>query len=174
MLGESFSKDQKESKLQQMNEIELLITTLENTPSLIIPLVREAPPAILKRRPALGVWSAHEHACHLPGVHPLFFSRLDLMLRETNPVIKPYFPHVDDEDGALLKVDLDEALERFVKERQQLTERLRQLSPQDWARTAEHGEYSHYSVFIMFRHLALHDMMHAYHIEDLLLKKDWT
>jgi hypothetical protein len=25
----------------------------------------------------------------------------------------------------------------------------------------------------MFRHLALHDLMHAYHIEELLLKKDW-
>jgi hypothetical protein len=40
-------------------------------------------------------------------------------------------------------------------------------------RTAKHGEYSHYSVFIMFRHLALHDFLHAYRIEELLLKKDW-
>jgi hypothetical protein len=43
----------------------------------------------------------------------------------------------------------------------------------DWNRTAEHGEYSHYSVFIMFRHLALHDFFHAYRIEELLLKKEW-
>lgn len=39
---------------------------------------------------------------------------------------------------------------------------------------AEHGEYSHYSVFIMFRHLALHDFFHAYRIEELLLKKEWA
>ena len=50
----------------------------------------------------------------------------------------------------------------------------RQLSAADWARTAEHGEYSHYSVFIMFRHLALHDFFHAYRIEELLLKKEWA
>ena len=25
----------------------------------------------------------------------------------------------------------------------------------------------------MFRHLALHDCLHAYRIEELLLKKDW-
>ena len=29
-------------------------------------------------------------------------------------------------------------------------------------------------VFIMFRHLALHDFLHAYRIEELLLKKDWA
>jgi hypothetical protein len=48
------------------------------------------------------------------------------------------------------------------------------LSAGDWNRTAEHGEYSHYSVFIMFRHLALHDFFHAYRIEELLLKKEWS
>ena len=156
-----------------MNTVESLITVLEQAPSIIVPMVREVPPAVLKRRPAAGVWSAHEHACHLPAVHPLFFSRLELMLRETHPVIKPYLPHVDDEGGALLQVDLEEALERFARERVLLVGRLRKLSLEDWQRTAEHEEYSHYSIFIMFRHLALHDMMHAYHIEDLLLKKDW-
>jgi hypothetical protein len=156
-----------------MNSIESLIATLEYTPSLIIPLVREVPEAVLKRRPAPGVWSAHEHACHLPAVHPLFFSRLELMLRETHPFIKPYFPDVDDEEDALLKVNLDEVLDRFARDRRLLTQQLRQLSPEDWTRTGEHDEYTHYSVFIMFRHLALHDMMHAYHIEELMLKKDW-
>jgi hypothetical protein len=29
-------------------------------------------------------------------------------------------------------------------------------------------------VFIMFRHLALHDFLHGYRIEELLLKKDWA
>jgi hypothetical protein len=29
-------------------------------------------------------------------------------------------------------------------------------------------------VFIMFRHLALHDFLHAYRIEECLLRKDWT
>jgi hypothetical protein len=69
-------------------------------------------------------------------------------------------------------MDLDEALNRFVRERQQLVERLKGLSAEDWQRTAAHGEYRHYSVFIMFRHLAMHDRLHAYRREELLLQKE--
>ena len=139
-----------------------------------MPLVRAVPLNILKRRPAPHVWSAHEHACHLAQVHPLFFSRLDLMLNHDQPIIKPYFPDVDEADDALLSVDLDDALTRFVDDRRSLVARLKTLTPDEWQRTAEHGEYNQYSVFIMFRHLALHDLMHAYQIEELLLKKDWA
>lgn len=57
--------------------------------------------------------------------------------------------------------------------RQRLVDRLKRLSLEDWQRTAEHGEYTHYSVFIMFRHLVLHDMFHAHGIEELLLKINW-
>ncbi|HXP82389.1 MAG TPA: DinB family protein, partial [Verrucomicrobiae bacterium] len=74
---------------------------------------------------------------------------------------------------ALLKLNLDEAMARFSRDRRNLVERLKSLSPVDWERRAEHGEYTHYSVFIMFRHLAMHDMFHAYRIEELLLKNDW-
>jgi hypothetical protein len=28
-------------------------------------------------------------------------------------------------------------------------------------------------VYIMFRHLLTHEMLHAYRIEELMLKKDW-
>jgi hypothetical protein len=158
---------------KSMNDPNAVIAALENAPSIILPLVREVPPEILKRRPQPNKWSAHEHACHLAAVHPLMLSRLDLMLSESCPYIKPYLPDVDDADDALLKVDLDEAMERFVRDRQGLIERLQGLSAEAWQRTAEHGEYSRYSVLIMFRHLAMHDMLHAYRIEELSLKKDW-
>jgi hypothetical protein len=107
-------------------------------------------------------------------VHQLFFERLDLMLASPAPVITPYQPGEQDADDLLLKMNLDASFERFASDRVRLVERLRRLSAAEWARAAEHGEYSHYSVFIMFRHLALHDFFHAYRIEELLLKKDWA
>ena len=156
-----------------MNNLDVVVTSLERAPAIIVPLVREVPQAILKRRPKPGKWSAHEHACHLATIHPIMLARLDLMLTEQMPRIVPYFPSSNEENGALLNVDLDEAMERFSRDRQRLVQRLRGLSAEDWQRTADHGEYTQYSVFIMFRHLAMHDMLHAYRIEELLLKNDW-
>jgi hypothetical protein len=156
-----------------MNTTETLIEALARAPSIIVPLVREVRPSILRRRPAPGRWSAHEQACHLAHVHRLFFERLDQMLLEPAPVIRPYNPGEQEPDDHLSKMDLDESLDRYVADRERLVARLRQLGPADWTRTARHPEYRDYSVFIMFRHLALHDFLHAYRIEEILLRPDW-
>jgi hypothetical protein len=157
-----------------MDAVLAVIEALERAPGVVVPLVGEVAAGVLKRRPSPGRWSAHEHACHLAHVHRLFFERLDYMLASPAPVIRPYDPGQSDPDDFLLEMDLDESLERYVADRRRLVARLRDLSAAEWSRTAEHGEYSHYSVFIMFRHLALHDFFHAYRIEELLLKREWN
>jgi DinB family protein len=159
---------------ERPSSIPAVIDALRRAPEIVVPLVREMPPAILRRRPAPRRWSAHEHACHLAYVHALFFDRLDYMLRDPVPVIRPYLPGEQDADDLLLRMDLEAALARFAADRTRLVARLEALGPADWARTAEHGEYRTYSVFIMFRHLALHDFLHAYRIEELLLRPDWA
>jgi hypothetical protein len=157
-----------------MNSVPAVLDALERAPAIVVPLVREVPPALLRRRPKPGKWSAHEHACHLSVVHGLFFGRLDQFLAEPAPVFRPYDPGHETPDDALLKLDLDGCLRAFAADRARLVERLRTLAPAEWARTAEHPQYSHYSVFIMFRHLALHDFLHAYRIEQLLLERAWS
>ena len=151
-----------------------VIDALERAPAIVVPLVHEMPQVLLKRRPAPGKWSAHEHACHLAVVHRLFFERLDQMLAAPAPVITPYDPDRNEPEDRLLRMNLPEALEQYVEDRRRLVARVRTLAREDWERTAEHGEYSHYSVFIMFRHVALHDFLHAYRIEELLLRKEWA
>lgn len=151
-----------------------VIEALERAPSLILPLVREVPESLLKRRPKPGKWSAHEHACHLAAVQPMFAERLDLILAQPHPTIRPYLPEKEHAEDALLAVDLEGALGRFQRERALLVARLRQLQPEEWDRTAAHPEYSRYSLFILFRHAAMHDMLHAYRIEECLLNRDWA
>ena len=154
-------------------DTQTLIASLEAAPGIIIGLVREVPPQNLKRRPSPNKWSAHEHACHLTTGHETFLARLDLMLTAALPRIKSMQPSADEEAGSLLSVDLDEALGRYARERAQVVERLKELSPEDWQRTAEHEAFSHYSVHIMWRHVLMHEMLHAYRIDELMLKKDW-
>ena len=156
-----------------MSDTTTLIAALENAPGVIIPLIREVPLQYLKRRPSPTKWSAHEHACHLAASDAPFLARLGLMLSAPVPFIKSISPSPEEESGALLSVDLNEALDRYVRERAALVKRLKELSAEDWRRTAEHEAFGHYSVWIMFRHLLTHEMLHAYRIEELLLKKDW-
>lgn len=156
-----------------MSNTDILISALENAPGVIIPLIREVPPQILKRRPSPAKWSAYEHAIHLSGTVAPFLARLDMILTTPEPFIKSIENSAEDEAGAMLDLDLDESLDRYVRERAALVERLKLLTPDEWQKTAVHEAFDHYSVFMMFRHLLNHEMLHAYRIEELLLKKDW-
>jgi hypothetical protein len=157
-----------------MNETDALISALGTAPGVIIPLIREVPPNILKRRPGLAKWSAYEHAIHLSQSDLAFRARLELILSTPEPLIEAIENSPEDEAGAMLEIDLDESLDRYTRERASLVESLKQLSPEEWRKTAVHEAFDHYSVFIMFRHLLNHEMLHAYRIEELLLKKDWS
>jgi hypothetical protein len=156
-----------------MSDTTILISALETAPGVIIPLIREVPLQILKRRPAPAKWSAYENAIHLSQSDASFRARLDLILSTPEPFIKTIENSAEDEAGAMLEIDLDESLDRYVRERATLVERLKKLSTDEWQKTAEHEAFDHYSVWIMFRHLLNHEMLHAYRIEELLLKKDW-
>lgn len=156
-----------------MSDTTILISALGTAPGVIIPLIREVPPQILKRRPSPGKWSAYENAIHLSQSDVAFRARLDLILSTPEPVIKTIENSAEDEAGAMLEVDLDESLDRYVRERDALVTRLNQLSAEEWQKPAVHEAFDHYSVFIMFRHLYVHEMHHAYLIEQLMLKNDW-
>jgi hypothetical protein len=160
--------------MPKQEQIASALDQLTRGPAVVRELIYAMPPELRKRRPAPGVWSAHEHAVHLPAVQPIMLRRLEMMLSEPGCKIKSYEPSRDDQDGALLALDLDAEMDRFERERAALIERLRTLTPGQWAITADHEEYSQYSVFIMFRHIGLHDFHHAYKIEERLLRKDWT
>src|SRR5258708_39463999 len=98
-------------------DTQTLIATLEAAPGIIIGLVREVPPQNLKRRAAPNKWSAHEHACHISTGQATFLSRLELMLSEPFPQIKSMEQTPEEEAGSMLSIDLDEVLDRYVRER---------------------------------------------------------
>ena len=89
-----------------------LIATLEAAPGIIIGLIREVAPQNLKRRPMPNKWSAHEHACHLALMEPMWAARAERILTEDNPAIVSYEP--DDEDPhRLLAMDRDELIDDY-------------------------------------------------------------
>ena len=157
----------------QSFDVSAVLDQLARGPMLVRQVIYDIPFNHRKRRPAPGVWSAHEHAVHLAMVDPIMIRRLDYMLSDPSPHIQSYEPSRDDQDGALLNLDLDTEMDRYAHQRVEFIERLHQLSEEQWQITAEHDEYSHYGIFIMARHIGLHDLHHAYKIEERMLRKSW-
>jgi len=156
-----------------VNNPQPVLTALENTPALLVPLILEVPEAVRKRRPQPGKWSAHEHFCHLAIQHPPMMERLERMLTEENPLLVPLSPSPEEEAGGMLALDLEEAAGRFVRERAELVARLRSLPPEAWERRGEHPDIEGYTVFRLARQMVLHDMLHGFRIEEALYRKDW-
>lgn len=149
-----------------------IIGALARGPELVSGLLASVPPQDLKRRPQPGRWSAHEHACHLAVMEPMWATRVERILDEDCPTIISYEPEDEDPDR-LLRMDLTATLAAFHAARQQLVGRLRQLPEEDWLRPAIHTAHSRYSLFLMCRHMTLHDGLHAYRIEESALGSHW-
>jgi predicted alpha/beta superfamily hydrolase len=156
-----------------LNDPRAVLVALDNAPALLVPLIRDVPSPWCKRRPLPHKWSAHEHFCHVAALESMFRARLEKMLAEENPELEPFYPAPDDEAGGLLAVDLDEAVERFTRERGALVARLRDLPLEAWERPGRHPEYALYTIFSLARHIVLHDLLHGYRIEDSLRRNEW-
>lgn len=150
-----------------------VIAQLARGPATLRAVVADVPPADLTRRPRPEKWSAHEHACHLALVEPLWAARLARMLAEDVPTIVSYEPDTDEPPDRLLTMELDAALDAYEQGRRVLLQRLEGLAATDWVRGAVNTAHARYSVFLMCRHAALHDMLHAYRIEESALGTYW-
>ncbi len=150
-----------------------VVAQLARGPATLQALVADVPPADLTRRPRPEKWSAHEHACHLALVEPLWLARLERILAEETPVIVSYEPDADEPPDRLLRMDLAAALDAHASGRAALLARLGELRPADWGRGAVNTAHARYSLFLMARHAALHDMLHIYRIEESALGTHW-
>ena len=150
-----------------------VIAQLARGPGTLRALLADVPPRDLKRRPRPERWSAHEHACHLALVEPLWAARLERILTEDVPTIVSYEPDTDEPPERLLSLDLEDALAGYEHDRRALLGRLEALSPADWERRAVNTAHARYSLFLMCRHAALHDMLHVYRIEESALGTHW-
>ncbi len=154
-----------------MNPInrQTIIHSLNASADTVFEMIASCPRDILKDKPAGRGWSIHEHACHLAAVQPLMRERLETVLASHDPYIKGYQPNRDEAPNTLIKMDLDMALLLFREERERIVLILKNLSEEQWAKPVVHEEYERYSIAIMCRHLSMHDYLHGYRIESILL-----
>ena len=145
-----------------------IINALELNPSIIADMAEEFPPDRRSVRLVPEKWSALEHIAHLAHVGPVMNERLKQMIDQPGKPVVPYDPQ-QDSPALLTAARWDESLSQYQWGRAQLVGVLRDVSMLIWEREIKHPEYRIYSIRIMARHLALHDLLHGSRIEDLLL-----
>lgn len=143
-----------------------IVNALELNPSLIIDLVDEIPERLRKEHPIAGKWSVHEHVVHLARVEVSIGRRLKQMLEAPGAPIVPYHPE-DDDPGSLINADWEESLNEYQWHRAEMVGTLGSLSREAWEIAHVHPEFTTYSVRVLARHIALHDGLHGYRIEEV-------
>ncbi len=120
----------------------------------------------LMRPPAPGRMSLKQMAVHLARTNESFAERIELMLTLDSPPVKVIDAGLEDLES-YKKADLNRVMEKFVRGRARLIERLSRIYPHDWERRAAHPEYHRYDVQMAVEHLLLHEAHHLYHMEQM-------
>ena len=156
-----------------MDDIPELLEGLRRTPTILIPLVESIPGDKLDLRRGDGFWTIAEHVGHLAQVQPMLMERINRFIAEDHPEFIPYLPDKEEEGpNVSARIDIPEALGHFSNYRDKQVALLENLSKSVWQRTAGHPEYDQYSLYILVRHILMHDYWHMYRVEELWLTKD--
>lgn len=156
--------------IQDINEI---LTGLKQAPRILAAFAASIPAARLDFRRGKGFWTAAEHVSHLTEVQPMLLERLQRFMAEDHPEFIPYLPDSDQEEPPLPpRMEMAAALEQFTQTREKQLALLESADERTWQKTATHPEYEHYSLYILARHILMHDFWHMYRMEELWLTRD--
>ncbi|MBJ6750056.1 DinB family protein [Geomonas anaerohicana] len=156
-----------------MRDIPDLLDSLKRTPSILSQLVESIPEQKLDLRRGNGFWTITEHVSHLAGVQPMLLQRIERFLKEEHPEFIPYLPgQGEEEPDTPVRLEMTEALQQFAGFRMKQLELLKGLDEKTWCRTGTHPEYEAYSLYILTRHILMHDHWHMYRMEELWLTRD--
>jgi uncharacterized damage-inducible protein DinB len=158
-----------------MKDIQALLRSLRSTPAILAAFVQSIPEDKLDLRRGEGFWTIAEHVSHLAQVQPMLLERFERFIGEDHPVFEPYIPGADEaEPETPPRMEMTAALDQFVEYRERQANCLESVvnNGEIWRRTATHPEYEVYSLYILTRHLLMHDHWHMYRMEELWLTRD--
>ncbi|MFF4382330.1 DinB family protein [Kitasatospora sp. NPDC001547] len=118
----------------------------------------------LRRRPAPGVWSDLEYACHVRDVFRLFDVRLNLMLDQDGPL----FPNWDQDETAVAErygeQDPRVVAGELAAAAETLAAAFERVAGEQWERTGSRSDGARFTVESFSRYL-IHDPVH--HLFDV-------
>lgn len=156
-----------------MQDIQDLMEGLRRAPKILSEFVKAIPEADMDLRRGEGFWTIAEHVSHLAQVQPMMLERFERFMNEDHPEFVPYIPGIGkDEPVFPARMDMTSAIEQFTTFRNKEILLLESADEKTWQKKASHPEYELYSLYILARHLLMHDYWHMYRMEELWLTKD--
>jgi len=156
-----------------VQDIPDLLESLRRSPKILSQFVQTIPESKLDLRRGEGFWTIAEHCSHLAQVQPMLLQRIERFMNEDKPEFTPYFPgEGKEEPETAARMSIESALEQFTRTRAAQLQLLDTADTITWIKTATHPEYDLYSLYILTRHILMHDYWHMYRMEELWLTKD--
>lgn len=134
-------------------------------------LVRRAPAAKLRKRPAPGKWSASEILAHLADGEIVTGWRMRQILGAPGTPLQAFDQDAWATAGHYGKKDAQKSLEVFRVLREANLALLKSLSPEQWKQHGMHAERGVESIEHIVRMIAGHDLNHLAQVERLLAQK---
>jgi uncharacterized damage-inducible protein DinB len=155
-----------------MDDIPDLLEGMKRSGNILKAFVTSIPESNLNERRGDGFWTIAEHVIHLADVQSMLLERIQRFIDEDLPEFVPYFPKDDEKDTRPENIEIDAALMAFQEVREKQIALLTKTDKTVWKKTATHPEYDQYSLYILVRHILMHDHWHMYRMEELWLTKD--
>ena len=155
-----------------MQDIPDLLEGLRRSGNILSVFVRTISDDKMNRRRGDGIWTIAEHVSHLATVQPMLLERIRRFIDEDQPRFAPYIPGDDETDTLPPQIEAGAALEQFARVRVQQLALFEKADDAIWQKTASHPEYEQYSLYIVVRHMLMHDHWHMYRMEELWLTRD--
>lgn len=155
-----------------MQDIPDLLESLRRSPNILSRFVRSIPGNRRDLRRGEGFWTIAEHCSHLALVQPMLLKRIERFMNEDMPEFVPYNPGASTEPETPPCMDIEAALDQFTRNRTSQLLFLEEADEKTWKKQATHPEYEEYSLYILARHILMHDHWHMYRMEELWLTRD--
>ena len=155
-----------------MKDIPDLLDGLGRSGRILSEFVKAIPADKMNLRRGEGFWTIAEHVSHLAQVQPMLLERLQRFMAEDRPDFVPYIPGDEETEARPPQLEIDAALASFAHHREQQITILEKAEDADWQKTGTHPEYERYSLYILVRHILMHDHWHMYRMEELWLTRD--
>ncbi|MFW6088855.1 MAG: DinB family protein [Gemmatimonadota bacterium] len=144
------------------------IEVLGGTPGELERLVRDVPPALLRRPESPGRWSVGEVLAHLADSELVWAFRLRMVLGQERPSLAGYDQDAWAEGLSYADLDPSSSLERFDFVRRWNLALLGSVPEQALDRVGVHAERGEESVRHMIRLYAGHDLVHLAQLRRIL------